>query len=377
MLKTIDQIPELNGKRVFLRTDFNVPMKDGQITDNNRIVESLPTIKFLLDKKAKIIIGCHLGRPDGQKTEDSSLAPVKAMLEELLGLKITLSPEVTGSRSLGLAGKLEAGQVLMLENLRWEKGEEAGDEQFARELAKLADLYINDAFAVSHRPHASVFAITKYLPSFAGMLLEKEISNLSKLVGQPPKPFVVILGGAKIADKIGVIDNLADSVDKFLIGGAMANTFLKALGKDVSESLFEAEAVDQAKIYLKKYNGKILIPTDQVTEQVKGGFSVEDIGEATIRKYAEIISLAKTVFWNGSLGYAEDPEFRAGTVKIAKIITDNRSCYSVIAGGDTVGAIAEAGLKDKFSFVSTGGGAALEFLAGKELPGIKVLEYNK
>lgn len=374
MLRTIQEIKGLKGKRVFLRTDFNVPLKDGRVSDENRIIESLPTIKHLIKAGAKVIIGSHLGRPSSSSDHATSLKPVQKVLEKLLKMKVVISPEVVGGKTTKLMESLQPGEVLMLENLRWEKGEEADSEEFAKELAKLADIYVNDAFAVSHRPHASVFTIAKHLPSYAGFLIEKEIENLSKLLGKVQSPFILILGGAKIADKIGVIDNLAEKVDRILIGGAMGNTFLVSQSVDISKSLFEEGALDQAREYLTKYQDKIQLPVDNLKKEVEGGFSYLDIGPATINNYTKIIAGAKTIFWNGNLGFTEEKEFAFGTEKIALAIAKNRNCFSVIAGGDTVGAIDEMNLKSKFSFVSTGGGASLEFLAGKELPGIKALE---
>lgn len=372
MIKTIRDIEKIKSKKVLLRTDFNVPLKGGQIIDNNRILESLPTIKELVSKGARIIIASHLGRPNGVRDQASSLRPVKNELERLLDMKISLSSEVTGERSQKLAEELSDGQVMMIENLRWEKGEEQGDETFAKELASLADIYVNDAFGVSHRPHASVYTITKLLPSYAGLLLEKEIESLSVLLEEPHRPFTLILGGAKIADKISIIENLAPRLDNILVGGAMANTFLVASGQDVSESLFEKESVNQAKEYLTKYSEQIVLPIDQVSEKTETGFKIYDIGQHTICQFVEIIEKAKTIFWNGSLGYTEDSRYRDGTTKVAEAITKNTNCFSVLAGGDTVAAVGK--LTMGFSFVSTGGGASLEFLAGKKLPGIEVLE---
>lgn len=374
MLKTIINAGDLTGKRVFLRTDFNVPMDNGIITNENRIVESLATIKLLQQKGAKIIIASHLGRPNIPSLE-TSLKPVKQVLTNLLQVEVKLSPEVVGTKTTELADNLKDGEILLLENLRWNSGEEAGDERFARELSSLADLFINDAFAVSHRAHASVYTITKYLPSYAGLLLEKEINSLSILLANPPRPMVIIIGGAKIGDKIGLIENLVDNADSFLIGGAMANTFLAAQGIDISESLVESNMISKAAELIKKYPDKLILPIDQVTEAVETGFKIMDIGEKTKRRFVEIIRYAKTVFWNGSLGYAEDEKYSLGTNQIALAVQQNRNCYSVVAGGDTVAAIEKAGFKDHFSFVSTGGGAALEFLTGKDLPGIKVLSF--
>lgn len=373
MLKTIREIENLENKRVFLRADFNVPIKNGQITDNNRIKESLPTIKYLLNKGAKVIIGSHLGRPKTPGDPETSMKPVALELEKLLGHQIKKSNYVTGEETTYLMDSLQPGEVLILENLRWCPGEEEGNEEFAKELAKLADIYVNDAFAVSHRPHASVFTITKFLPSFAGFLIEKEVENLSKLLGKVDRPFILVMGGAKIADKIEVIDNLADKVDKILVGGAMANTLMAARGDEMSKSLYEPEVLDQASEYLKKYQDKIVLPEDKVKDQVEGGFSYMDIGPKTIDNFTSIIKKARTVFWNGNMGYSEDKRFALGTNAVAHAVADNNDCFSVIAGGDTVGAIENLNIKNEISFVSTGGGAALEFLSGIKLPGLGVL----
>ena len=374
MLKTLDSIGELKGKKVFVRTDFNVPIKDGVVKDLNRVRESLPTINYLLDKGARVILASHLGRPESPGDPKTSMIPVANELEKMLGKPLKKSNFVIGDETTWLVGELKDGEVMIIENLRWCAGEEAGDDEFAKALASLADIYVNDAFAVSHRPHASVFTITKYLPSYAGLLLQKEIDNLSKITTAPYPPFVLVLGGAKISDKIGVVDYLAGKVHKILIGGAMANTFMAARGQDISKSLFEADAVEQAKNYLDKYGDQIVLPVDDSHEEVDGGFSIKDIGSETIKNFSGIISEASTVFWNGNLGYSEEAQFAVGTNEIAKAIAANGHCYSVVAGGDTVGAIDALGLKEEYGFVSTGGGAALEFLSGKELPGIKAVE---
>ncbi len=357
-----------------MRTDFNVPIVNGKVADTNRIKESIPTIQYLLKAKAKVIIGSHLGRPEKSGDQKTSLKPVQKVLAKLLNRNVRISPEVVGKKTTELVENLKEGEILMLENLRWEEGEEKGSSEFAKKLSRLADIYVNDAFAVSHRPHTSVFAVAKLLPSYAGLLIEKEVENLSKLLSRAKSPFILILGGAKIADKIGMIDNLAEKVDRILIGGAMGNTFLASQNAEMSKSLLEPEALLQAADYLQKYQDKIKLPVDSVKKEVEGGFSLMDIGPVTVKNYSKIISGAKTVFWNGNLGYTEEKEYAKGTEEIAKTISKNRGCFSVVAGGDTVSAIDKLNLKSKFSFVSTGGGAALEFLAGTELPGLKVLE---
>jgi phosphoglycerate kinase len=314
----------------------------------------------------------HLGRPRSFGDPESSLRPVYDFLKSKLN-KIYFSEEIFGDKTDKIVKNLTNGEVVLLENLRWDTGEESGSLEFAKRLASLADMYVNDAFAVSHRDHASVSTICQFLPHFAGFLLKKEIVGLQKLSKNARSPFILVLGGAKIADKILVINNLAPSVSKILIGGAMANTFMAASGIDVSNSLLEPDVLNTAKEYLGRYRDKIVLPQDNIKKDWADGFSYMDIGRQTINKYKKVISKAKTIFWNGNMGYSEDQKYAQGTEEIARAISSS-SAESYIAGGDTVGAIEKMKIKDKFSFVSTGGGAALEFLAGKKLPGIKALE---
>jgi phosphoglycerate kinase len=372
MFKNLPAKDLLKGKKVLLRADFNVPIANQKVSGANRIVESLGTLKYLISAGARVILISHLGRPKNYGDPESSLRPVYDFLKNKLD-KIYFSEEIFGDITDEIIKNLANGEVVLLENLRWDAGEESGSLEFAKKLASLADIYVNDAFAVSHRDHASVSIICRFLPHFAGFLLEKEVTGLQKLAQNTLSPFVLVLGGAKIADKILVINNLAPHVSKILIGGAMANTFLAASGANVSNSLFEPEVLKTAKEYLDRYQDKIVLPQDNVKKEGEDGFSYMDIGRQTINNYKKIISEAKTIFWNGNMGYSEDQKYALGTEEIARAIS-NSSAESYVAGGDTVGAIEKMKIKDKFSFVSTGGGAALEFLAGKKLPGIKALE---
>jgi phosphoglycerate kinase len=366
------QEAKTKNKKVFLRVDFNVPLKQGVITDNNRIKSVIPTIKYLVGEKAKLIIGTHCGRPDGKSSPDTSIAPIAKELQRLLNLKVTMAPGVTGEGVKKVVDALQPGGILVLENLRWDKREEENDTLFAQELAELADIYINDAFAVSHRANASVEAITNYLPSYAGFLLQTEIENLNK-VKKPQHPFVLIIGGAKVEDKANMLNKLAPLADKVLIGGEVANTFLKAQGMDISESLFSESMIGLCQKMLKKYKNKIILPSDYVADDINNGFRIVDIGEKTIKSFVDEIKKAKTVFWNGNLGYSEASNSREGTRAIAKAMNESKG-ITIVAGGNTVGVVKESGFDKNISFISTGGGAALEFLAGEKLPGIEALK---
>jgi phosphoglycerate kinase len=344
------QEAKTKNKKVFLRVDFNVPLKQGVITDNNRIKSVIPTIKYLVGEKAKLIIGTHCGRPDGKSSPDTSIAPIAKELQRLLNLKVTMAPGVTGEGVKKVVDALQPGGILVLENLRWDKREEENDTLFAQELAELADIYINDAFAVSHRANASVEAITNYLPSYAGFLLQTEIE-----------------------DKANMLNKLAPLADKVLIGGEVANTFLKAQGMDISESLFSESMIGLCQKMLKKYKNKIILPSDYVADDINNGFRIVDIGEKTIKSFVDEIKKAKTVFWNGNLGYSEASNSREGTRAIAKAMNESKG-ITIVAGGNTVGVVKESGFDKNISFISTGGGAALEFLAGEKLPGIEALK---
>lgn len=375
-MKSIRDV-EVRNKKVFLRVDFNVPLKDGKITDANRIKNSVPTIKYLLDNDAKIIIGTHVGRPEGKVNTEFSTVPMAQELAKMLGQKITVTDHVINDKVL--LEKIDAMQpkdIIVLGNLRYHPEEELNNHMFAKKLASYADIYVNDAFAVSHRSNASVDAITSYLPSYSGLLLESEITSLSLLLKNPQPPFVLIIGGAKVADKAGLIKTLAQKADKILIGGAVANTFLLAKGEEMSQSLVEKEMVEDCKKMIEEFGDKIILPVDTVKDGEGINFKIMDIGPKTIVEFRSKIINAGSIFWNGNLGYTEDERFAAGTRAIAKAIEENTFGTKVAAGGDTVGFLDQNNMQKSYSFVSTGGGAALEFLAGEKLPGIEALNKN-
>lgn len=366
---------DLKHKKVFLRVDFNVPLDGEIITDKNRILQAIPTIKFLLEKHAKIVIGTHLGRPEGKFNPEFSTVPVAKELAKILKMEVEATDHVISPVITEKINQMEPGQILMLGNLRFHLEEEKNSESFAKELADYADLYVNDAFAVSHRANASVEAITNYLPSYSGLLMESEITSLKLLLDNPDHPFVLIIGGAKVSDKAGLLMKLADTADKVLIGGAVANTFLKAKGEGVGKSLVDTEMIDKCKEIIEKYKDKIHLPLDFVRDGEGDQFNNLDIGPKTVDDFNRVIADGKCIFWNGNMGYTEDAKYREGTLAIAKAMADNLNT-KVIAGGDTVGFVDQQGLIDKFSFVSTGGGAAMQFLAGEPLPGIEALDRN-
>ena len=391
-ISTID----VAGKRVFLRCDLNVPLKEGVIKDDGRIKASLPTIQALLEKGASLVIAAHLGRPKGDAKPELSLAPVAKRLSELLGREVMFTGQVTGAAVTTAAGSLEAGEILLLENIRFSGAETSKEEseraEFAAELAKLADFYVGDGFGAVHRKHASVFDLPQLLPHVAGKLVAAEVEVLKKLTQNPERPYGVILGGAKVSDKLGVIENLLDKVDVLAIGGGMVFTFLKAQGKEIGTSLVEAEMLDVVKglIATAEKNGvKLLLPTDIV---VAPTFSADatptlvaadaipadqmglDIGPVSAAAFAAEIVKCKTVFWNGPMGVFEFPNFAAGTKVVAQALTEV-SGISVVGGGDSAAAVRALGFADsQFGYISTGGGASLEYLEGKELPGLKALE---
>lgn len=389
--KTVRDL-DVAGKKVLVRVDFNVPLNDkGEITDDTRITASLPTIQYLLEQKAAVILMAHLGRPKGQVKPELSLAPVAKHLGKLLGKKILFASDCVGEAAQAAASKLKPGHILLLENLRFHKEEEKNDMEFAEKLASLADLYVNDGFGVSHRAHASVEGVTHFLPAAAGFLLEKEIQYVGQAVTNPLHPFVAIIGGAKVSDKIGVISNLLDKVDTLLIGGGMANTFLAAQGYKMGKSLVEEDKLDLAKELLakaKKNKVNMLLPTDlvmaaafapdaeHVTEKVKNlnqAYMALDIGAETSKAYAEALADAKMIVWNGPMGVFEMDAFCKGTEAVAKAVAKSRAT-SIVGGGDSVAAIEKLGLAKRITHISTGGGASLEYLEGKVLPGVAALD---
>ena len=389
--KTVKDI-DVRGKRVLLRCDFNVPQdEDGNITDNRRIVAALDTIKYLIDNNAKVILCSHLGRPKGEFKKQFSLSPVAKELQRLLGKEVKLSDDVIGECSKKLVQNMKDGDIVLLENVRFEKGEEKNDPEFARQLASLADIYVNDAFGTTHRAHASTAGVAKYLPAVAGFLVEKEINFMSNALKNPERPFVAILGGAKVSDKIGVIDSLLDKVNTLIIGGGMAYTFFKAQGYNIGNSMCEADKLDLAISLMEKAkskNVKLMLPVDTVigkefkrdteskvvkSTEIPNDWEGFDIGPKSIEIFGEEIKKAKTVIWNGPVGLFEFDKFAVGTNSIAKILSE-ADAITIIGGGDSAAAIEKAGLTDKMTHVSTGGGASLQLLEGKELPGIECLE---
>ena len=385
--KTIRDI-DVNGKKVLVRVDFNVPIKDGKVGDDTRIRGALPTIQYLLEKGAAVILCSHLGRPKGEANPAYSLKPVAEYLKGLVSNPVYFADDCIGESAKKAAAELKPGEILVLENTRYYKGEEKNDLELAKGLADLADLYVNDAFGTAHRAHSSTEGVTHFKPGVAGFLLEKEIQYLSSAVEDPKRPFVAILGGAKISDKIGVIKNLLNKADKVLIGGGMANTFFAAQGYEMADSLVQAEAIDTAKEILAAGSDKLVLPVDMViadafdngaakktidTGNVPAGWRVLDIGPKTVELYSKLVADAATVVWNGPMGVFEMPEFAKGTFAVAQAVADSNA-ISIIGGGDSVAAIQESGLADKVTHISTGGGASLEMLEGIVLPGVAALE---
>lgn len=396
MLKTIESLGDLHGKAVLVRSDFNVPLKDGGITDDGRIRAALPTLRKLLQGGAKVIIMAHLGRPKGTPDPQFSLAPVAKRLEELIGVKVTLAGDVTGADAQAKAQALSVGEILMLENVRFDpretSKEDAQREELAAEMAKLADCFVSDGFGVVHRKQASVYDIAKVLPAAAGLLVNKEIESLRRATDNPERPYTVVLGGSKVSDKLGVIANLLTKADTLLIGGGMAYTFLKAQGLEVGKSLLEEDQVETVKGYLEtaKTNGvDLVLPIDTVVapefkadatatvvdvDAIPSDQMGLDIGPKSRELFASKIAQSKTVAWNGPMGVFEFEAFAAGTKAVAKALEEG-SCFSVVGGGDSAAAVRLLGFDEtKFSHISTGGGASLELLEGKVLPGIAVLE---
>ena len=379
---------DVKGKKVLVRVDFNVPIKEGKIKDDTRMTAALPTINYLLDHGAAVILFSHLGRPKDEPDPQFSLAPVAEHLATLIPNKVNFAEDCIGEVAEAASARLKPGEVLVLENTRFYKAEKKNDPEMAMKFAKLADIYVNDAFGSAHRAHASTEGIAHYLPAVAGFLMEKEIRYLGQAIADPARPFVAILGGAKISDKIGVIDNLLQKADAVLIGGGMANTFLKAQGFEMADSLVEEEAVQTAKELLVKGGDKLHLPVDlvlgnafdndaeikvTVVENVPAGWRVLDIGPASVEKYAKVISRAGTVVWNGPMGVFEMPKFAKGTFGVAEAVAASEA-VSIIGGGDSVSAINQSGLSEKVTHISTGGGASLEMLEGKILPGLAALQ---
>ena len=389
--KTIRDI-DVSGKKVLVRCDFNVPQdENGNITDNRRILGAIPTIKYLIDHNAKVILCSHLGRPKGEVKKEFSLAPVQKELSKELGIEVKLADDIVGESAKKLTQDMKEKEVVLLENVRFDKRGEQNDREFSKELASLAEIYVNDAFGTAHRAHSSTAGVAEFLPAVSGFLIEKEIKFLGEAINNPKRPFVSIIGGKKVSDKISVINNLLEKVDTLLIGGGMAYTFFKAEGLNIGSSLCEDDKLDLAKELIekaKKKNVKLLLPIDVVVakefssdaeskvvkvDEIEDGWEGMDIGPETIKQFEEILKNAKTIMWNGPLGVFEFDKFAKGTNEIAKII-GNTDAITVIGGGDSAAAIEKAGMADKMTHISTGGGASLEFLEGKNLPGISCLQ---
>ena len=390
--KSVEDL-DVKGKRVLVRCDFNVPLKDGEITNDKRIVAALPTIKYLMEQGAKVILCSHLGRPKGEYKPEFSLAPVAKRLSEYLGVDVPLAEDknVVGDNAKKMAADLQDGQVMLLENVRYRAEETKNEENFSKELASLADLFVNDAFGTAHRAHCSTTGVASYLPAACGYLIQKEIQFMGGALADPKRPLVAILGGAKVSDKIGVISNLIDKCDTIIIGGGMAYTFMKYMGHNIGTSLLEADWVDKAGEMMqtaKDKGVKFLIPVDNrcgkeykedtevlvcKSDDIPDGWMGLDIGPKTEELFADAIDGAGTVIWNGPMGVSEWDNFASGTIAVAKAIADS-GAISIIGGGDSVAAVTKLGFADKMSHISTGGGASLEFLEGKELPGIAALQ---
>ena len=389
--KTVKDI-DVKGKKVLVRCDFNVPYDENRkITDNRRIVAALPTIKYLLENECKVILCSHLGRPKGEVKPEYSMNIVAEELSRLLGKEVKLAKDVVGPDAKELAANLQSGEVMLLENVRYEAGEEKNDENLSKEFASMAELFVNDAFGTAHRAHSSTTGVASYLPAVSGFLIEKELKFLGSSLENPERPFMAILGGKKVSDKIGVINALLEKVDVLMIGGAMAYTFFKSMGYEVGNSICELDKLDLAKELMEKAKAKgvkFMLPVDTKvgkefaadTEsktvkytEIPDGWEGFDIGQETIEMYSKELQNAKTVIWNGPVGLFEFDQFAVGTNSIAKALADV-DCIKIIGGGDSAAAVEKAGLAEKFTHISTGGGASLEFLEGKKLPGIEALQ---
>jgi phosphoglycerate kinase len=384
--KTVRDI-DLKGKRVFIRVDFNVPMQDGKVTDDKRIKASLPTIKYVLEQGASVLLASHLGRPKGGPNPEFSLRAASEALSSLLGIPVKMAPDCVGPEVEAMARELKPGEVLMLENTRFHTGEEKNDLELARQMASLADVYVDDAFGSAHRAHASTEGITRFLPAVSGFLMEQELEYLGRAVSNPEHPYIAILGGAKISDKILVVETLLAKCDKLIIGGGMANTFLAAQGLNMQDSLVEEASLEVAKDILENSRDRLILPVDAViadkfeaeansqvidVDKIPAGWRMMDVGPKTLELYKQVLTGAKLIVWNGPVGVFEMPKFAEGTFALARMLAES-GATTVIGGGDSASAVKKAGVAKQMTHVSTGGGASLEFLEGKELPGVAAL----
>ena len=388
--KTVKDV-DVRGKRVLVRVDFNVPLAEGAVTDDTRIRAALPTIRYLIDHGARVILASHLGRPKGEPDPAFSLKPVRRVLQRLIGRNVAFSPEIVGPEAAEAVDRMIDGEILMLENVRFHPGEKANDPAFARALASLADIYVNDAFGAAHRAHASTAGVAAYLPAYAGLLLAREVETLNRMLTDPEHPFVAILGGSKVSDKFGVIDHLLDCVDTLIVGGGMCFTFLVAKGVPVGRSIVEPDWVEPAKTMLAKAAERgvdLLLPVDFVVsdqvvedaetrivgrEEIPSDMMGLDIGPTSVELYSEAIARARTIFWNGPMGVFELTPFENGTRKVAAAVARNNRADSIVGGGDSVAALKKFDLEERVTFVSTGGGASMKLLEGSALPGVDAL----